>query len=373
MNRKQFVILLVLVAIVGVAGLLVYQRNNNSWHSGGAAIGQKLLPNFSVNDVAQITIKSGTGTLTLARQNNIWCVAERNNYPANFSQISQTLMKVGDLKVAQSQDVGPSQLGRFELLPPGAGEGTATSVEFKDQSGKSLGLLLLGKKHMKKPAGNSPMGGMGDDGWPDGRYVMVGTATGTAALISDPLDDIQSKPDQWLDKNFLSVEKPRAIAVDFPVATNSWKLTRASETNDWELADARAGEKLDSTKISSVTSPLGSPSFNDVATLSSAGSTGNTVLTIETFDGFTYVSKIGAKENDNYPVSFSISANLPAADKADKDAQARQKTLAGKLAREQAFTNWVYQMPSYSLDEVLKTRQQLMVEASTNTAAAAEK
>ena len=121
MNRKQFVILLVLVAIIGAAGLLVYQRNNSSWNSGGAAIGQKLLPNFPVNDVAQITIKSGTGTVTLARQNNIWCVGERNNYPANFSQISQMLMKMGDLKVVQSQDVGPSQLARFELLQTGAG------------------------------------------------------------------------------------------------------------------------------------------------------------------------------------------------------------------------------------------------------------
>jgi len=373
MNRKQFIILLVLVAVVGVAGLLVYQRNNNSWHSEGASIGQKLLPNFPINDVAQIAIKSGTNTLTLARQNNIWCVGERNNYPANFSQISQMLTKLADLKVIQSQDVGPSQLGRFELLPPGAGQGTATSVEFKDQGGKSLGTLLLGKKHMKKPAGNSPMGGMGDEGWPDGRYVMVGTGATTAALISDPLDDIQSKPDQWLNKDFLSVEKPRSIAVEFPQTTNSWKLSRTSETNDWQLADAKAGEKLDSSKISSVTSPLSSPSFNDVATLSNASTGSNTMLTIETFDGFTYVSKIGPKENDNYPVSFSITANLPAADKADKDAQARQKTLADKLAKEQALTNWVYQMPSYSLDEVLKSRQQLMAEASTNAAAATEK
>lgn len=169
------------------------------------------------------------------------------------------------------------------------------------------------------------------------------------------------------------MEKPRTIAVDYPEATNSWKLTRASETNDWQLADARAGEKLDSSKISSVTSPLSSPSFNDVAALSGASSVSNTVLTIETFDGFTYVSKIGTKQNDNYPVSFSITANLPAADKANKDAQTRQKTLADKLAKEQAFTNWVYQMPSYSLDEVLKTRQQLMVEATTNTAASTEK
>ncbi len=63
--------------------------------------------------------------------------------------------------------------------------------------------------------------------------------------------------------------------MQFPVATNSWKLTRASETNDWQLADAKPGEKLDSSKISSVTSPFSSPSFNDVAAPNSASSASN--------------------------------------------------------------------------------------------------
>ena len=31
---------------------------------------------------------------------------------------------------------------------------------------------------------------------------------------------------QWLDKEFLNVEKPGVIAVEFPEATDSWRLTR---------------------------------------------------------------------------------------------------------------------------------------------------
>ncbi|MGA2246445.1 MAG: DUF4340 domain-containing protein [Verrucomicrobiota bacterium] len=381
MNRKQFVILLVVVVVIGAAGLLVRQRSNNSWHGSGAALGQKLLPDLPVNDIAQITIKSGADQLTLARQDNLWRVRERNNYPANFQQISETLLKVADLKVVQNQEVGPSQLGRFELLPPGTGSNTATAIEFKDQSGKPVGSLLLGKKHMKKPAANPQIPGMGDEGWPDGRYVLTGAGANTAVLISDPLDNVQAKADQWLNKDFLSVENPRTIAVQFPQATNSWKLTRAAETNDWQLADAKAGEKLDSSKISSVTSPLSSPSFSDVAPPAPGVSGSNTVLTIQTFDGFDYVANIGPKRDDNYSVRFAVTANLPdgrtaakdekAEDKAklDKDFQTHQKTLADKLAKEQAYTNWTYQMPGYSLEEILKTRAQLLEEPSTNSMA----
>jgi hypothetical protein len=184
-----------------------------------------------------------------------------------------------------------------------------------------------------------------------------------------------------LNKDFLSVENPRTIAVQFPQATNSWKLTRAAETNDWQLADAKAGEKLDSSKISSVTSPLSSPSFSDVAPPAPGVSGSNTVLTIQTFDGFDYVANIGPKRDDNYSVRFAVTANLPAGrtaakdekaeDKAklDKDFQTHQKTLADKLAKEQAYTNWTYQMPGYSLEEILKTRAQLLEEPSTNSMA----
>ena len=155
MNRKQFIILLVLVAVIGAAGLMVHQRGSQSWHSADAAIGQKLLPNLPVNDIAQITIQSGTNELHLARRDNLWRVRERGDYPANFSQISGLLLKLADLKIVQTEEIGPSQLGRFELLPPGAETNSATLVEFKDQSGKTLNTLLLGKTHLRKPPANS--------------------------------------------------------------------------------------------------------------------------------------------------------------------------------------------------------------------------
>ena len=58
------------------------------------------------------------------------------------------------------------------------------------------------------------MGEMGDnEGLPDGRYVMVGTGAKTVAVVSDPLSNLEAKPDLWLDKDFFKVEKIRSIAV----------------------------------------------------------------------------------------------------------------------------------------------------------------
>jgi hypothetical protein len=366
--------LLALVVVLGGAGLLVRQRNRESWQHSSQSIGQKLLPHLAVNDVAQITVKSGTNELNLARRDNLWRVRERGDYPANFSQISGLLLKFADLKIVQTEEVGPSQLGRFDLLPPGPATNTGTLVEFKDASGKTLDSVLLGKKHLNKPATGSPYGG---EGWPDGRYVRAGGAK-SVVVISDPLDNANPKPESWLNKDFFSIEKPRTIAVQFPEATNSWKLTRAAETNDWELADARPGEKLDPSKISGVTSAFSSPSFSDVLPGNTSpeisGLTNATTLSVETFDGFTYAAKIGTQHDGNYPLTISVSADLPAqraaakdekpGDKAklDKDFQDRQKTLADKLAKEKQFGNWIYQVPAYTVGSLLKKRGQLLAE-----------
>jgi Domain of unknown function (DUF4340) len=382
MNRKQLFILVVLVVVLGVVGLMLHKRDQTSWQ-GGSRLGAaaKLLGDLPVNDVTTIVIKGGTNELDLVKQDNLWRVKQRNNYPANFSEISGFLLKAADLKAVQSEEIGPSQLGRYKLLPPGPATNTAVLVELRDQGGKVIRSLLLGKSHMHKTEGRpSPMGEMGDnEGWPDGRYVMVGTASKTVAVVSDPLSNIEAKPESWVNKDFLKVEKIRSIAVTYPAATNSWKVTRDTETaTDWKLADAKPEEKLDSAKSSSFSYALSSPSFNDVLPADTKPEPAvldkPTVVTLDTFEDFTYTIKLGQKTNDNVPMLVAVTAQIakertPGKDekpedktRLDKEFKDKQKKLEDKLALEQTYGKWVYLVSSYMFDSLLKDRSQLLVE-----------
>jgi hypothetical protein len=382
MNRKQFIILLALVVVLGITGLVLYQRNKDSWQGGGrqgAAL--KLLGDLPVNDVAAIVIKGGTNQLDLVKKDNLWRVQERDDYPANFSEISGFLLKAVDLKAAQTEEIGASQLGRYKLLSPGPGTNTAVLVELRDQHGKVIKSLLLGKTHMRKSEGRpSPMGEMGDnEGFPDGRYVMVGTGAKTVAVVSDPLSNLEAKPDQWLNKDFFKVEKIRSIAVVYPAATNSWKVSRDTETaSDWKLADAKPDEKLDSSKTSSFSYALNSPTFNDVLLADTkpeqSGLDKPTVITLDTFDNFAYTIKLGQKTNDNLPMAVAVTAQIPKErtpgkdekpeDKArlDKEFKDQQKKLDDKLSQEKSFQKWVYLVSNWTFDSLLKDRAQLLAE-----------
>jgi hypothetical protein len=379
MNRKQFTFLLALVVVIGAISWVVHQRSQSSWQSHDSVLGQKLLgTNFAFNEVAHLTFKEATNELNLVKKDGIWRVRERNDYPANYSDIRDFLLKVSDAKVVQLDQVGPSQLSRYSLAP-GQGTNAALVVEFKDQADKPLKSLLLGKKHLRKSnrPSQSPMGDMEDPGFPDGRYVKTAADSGTVALISEPFANIEPKPEQWLDKEFLKIDKVRSLAVTYPVATNSWKLTRDTETAEWKLAEAKPTEQLDATKASGLANSLVSPTFSDVDVSSKPEQLGldkPMLVTLDTFDNFAYTLKIGQKTNENYPVMLSVSAQLPKErtpgkdekpeDKTrlDKEFKDNQKKLQDKLAQEQAYGKWTYLVSAWTFEPMLKERGQLLVE-----------
>lgn len=376
MNRNQFTLLFFLVVVLGIGGLMVYNKQNAARSAGNQTLGKKLLGDLPVNDVAHIDLKQDTNEVNLVKKDGLWRVRERNDYPANFAEISEFLLKARDLKIVQSEKVGASQLPRLALVP-GQGTNAALVVDLKDQGDKSIQTLLLGKKHMQKSSRPSPMGDMGDSGgWPDGRYVKVGSSS-DVALISDALANIEPKPEQWLNKDFFKVEKVRSVAVAFPAATNSWKLSRETETGDWKLADAKPTEQLDASKASGVANPLSSPSFTDVDILCKPDQLTPdkaTMVTVETFDHFTYTLKVAQKTNDLYPMAVTVTAQLPKErapgkdekaedkDKLDKQFKEQQKKLEEKLAQEKQYENWVYLVSNWTFEPLLKERAQLLVE-----------
>src|SRR4051812_23233610 len=161
MNRKQLVTLVVLVVVLGGLGIYIRNRQNNAFSSGNTSVGQKLLGKFDVNAVGHLALKQGTNEVNLAKKDNLWRVRERNDYPANYSEITDFLIKAQDLKIIQTEAVGPSQLPRLALVAgQGQGSNAAVVVDFKDQSDKSIKTLLLGKKHMRKSDRPSPYGEM---------------------------------------------------------------------------------------------------------------------------------------------------------------------------------------------------------------------
>jgi len=374
MNRKQFLILLVLVAVIGGAGLLVNKQRQGDWQQSSSGGGQKLAAALDVNAVAAVSIKSSAGELSLVKSGDAWVVKERGDYAANFGNIADLIRKFADVKAVQTEQVGASQHARLELQAPGDGEGKGTLVELKGKDGKALKSVVLGKKLTKKSEGG-PFGG-GE--FPVGRWVRDTGTKDTVIVTSEQFADAEPKPENWLEKDFLKIEKLKSIAVTYATnAATGWKVTRETEGAEWKLAGVKPTEQVDTNKLSALGSPLSSPSFSDVVANPQADKLGldkPATLVLETFDGFTYTAKSGTANGDNYPFQIALAGNFPKTrtpakdekpedkDKLDKEFAEAQKKLADKLAADQKYAKWTYLVSKWTLDSVLKSRADLMVE-----------
>ena len=366
MKAKQLILLLVLLVVFGGVGLFFYNRSTESWKKS-ATTGKTKVVDFSLNDVSHVTIKTSAAELNLVKKDDVWKVKERADYPANFEMIGGLIRKIWELSPVQDVEVGPSQLGRLQLLPPSQGANTGTLLDLKDAKDKRVAALLLGKKYMRESNAQ-----FGQGGYPAGRYVKAEGGSGNVVLVSDTFNEVEPDAKQWLDHDFVKIENPKSIALAGATPEKNWRVMRNSANEPWEFADAKQGEKVDSTKFAPVVSSLTASTFADVlapdAKPAETGLDHPATVTVETVDGFTYVLRIGKAMGENYPVLVSVSAQLAKertpgkdekpADKTrlDQEFQKKQKELNEKLAKEKKFESRPYLMSKITIDAVLKDR-----------------
>lgn len=382
MNRKQLLILVVAGLILGVAGWALYRSNQNQWKAS-TRTRDVYLPNFPVNDVAEIRIRGGANELVLAKTEGRWVVRQRANFPASFSEISDFLRKLAELKPGDPVEIGQSQLGRLELLDPEKGTNAATRVEFKNKDGKVLAAVLLGKKYMRKNPSAGPMGG-GE--WPEGRYLMVAGDLGSVCLVKEVFSNVEPKPESWLDREFFKVEKVKSVSFVSTNAAHSWKISRETEAGEWKMSNLATNESLDTVKASSAASSLAFPSFSDVlekgAKPEETGLDHPSTVILETFDGFTYTLKFGkpSADGNNYPMSFAVAfqpvqkERTPGKDekpedkeRLDKEFKDNLKKLQDKFEKEKQFEKWDYLISKWSVEPLIKPRPEMLAVKAPET------
>jgi hypothetical protein len=245
-----------------------------------------------------------------------------------------------------------------------------TLLELKDKNEKRIAALLVGKQYFKKT--NQNFGPA--EGFPAGRYVMPEDGSKRVALVSDPLQDLLTKPERWLNLDFIKIEKPKTIALDG--ATMKWKLERENESADWKFADAKPAEELDKAKASTLAASVSNLRLTDAldpqAKPEPTGLDNPSTATIETSDGFTYTLKIGKLNGESYPMTLSIEATLPTQTsvipnekpedqkKREEEFSKKKKTLEEKLAREKRFEGRPFLINKFAIEQLLKDRADLI-------------
>lgn len=392
MRLKTLIILLILAVLL--AGLAYYSAQKKKPFSSPSAIGTKILPNLPVNRVGKIVITSKDGVTTVSKSKEKWVVASRFNYPASFDKVADMIRELSELKVGQTVNVNPSQLGVFNLVSPGpAGTNrptnTGTLVELRDEKDGFLASLLIGKGFMRQQAEPS-MEMMNLGGYSDGQYVQ--TFDGKVYLVSRTLARLTESAKTWLADDFInvspsdlkeiSVSGPDRVPIKLVPSAQAAPLARQAprDGDSFTLADLRPEEgNLESSKVNQMTGALNRLGFDDVAdpalTMKETGLDRPIIFRATTKDGLIYRICLGnTLANDNFDRYLAISvtneplAAQPSSEKAKQETDQKEDQPAAEqknVSRQAAELNgkfgaWIYVIKSYRVEPMLLTRDDLI-------------
>ncbi len=395
MNKRQVTILWVIAIALGAAVAAVKLSQNTTSRSATKRVPpQTLFESFPANEASTIEIQGAASSVTLAKKDGKWVVTQRDNYPANNTFVNDLIRSLGELKVVQGMEAGPSFAPRFGM------DETATQPEdrgltatFKDGGGKELAKVSLGK-NIESSSAPSPMGGSNAVG----RYVRNHADDSGFYAVSEMFPSVSADAKRWLADGFVSPEKIKSITVSQPgKADPAWKLSRDGEEAEFKLGGATATEVLDATATGPLKSLFSYARFDDVVPTAKVAErimadTKRTAV-IETFEGFTYTvnfsptrpspaaaapARPGAEPaaTDNFLVTVDVAAELPKERKKEdgekpEDAKTkdtaftdRLKTLSEKLAKEKAFAGVTFEVAKSTIEPLLKDRATLTAKAA---------
>jgi hypothetical protein len=372
MKTKTLVILLIIFGLLAGAGALVIHLKSQS--GSGSALDKLILEKLPANEISAITIKGPEISVLLAKKPDQWVVENRFHYPADFSKIADFVRKLKQAKIGRQFQSSEATLERLSLKSPddkGAGEaGKGTKIQLKDESGKLLASLLLGK----------PRESGGERSFPDGHYVTLDNDP-TIYLIDTHFAHLQKKPSDWLDKALLKVEANEVKKISSLSAdgkTINYTFGRAEKGNDLEPTSLPANKKVDKSALNRLARSLSSLSMEDVIDPSDNSVSTDLkkfdTLEYHLFNGIiyrVYPGKACSEDNQCY-LKVEVDYPGPAAEKkpaADDKTSDDEKTSSEKTPEEmdleakqlnKRLSPWVYVISKWQHDSFVTDLDKLL-------------
>ncbi len=380
MNKRQVIILWIIAIAIGAAvGIVKLTQKDSSKAATKRAAGETLFESFPGTDVAKVGIQGADGTVTIAKKDGNWVIAQRDDYPANPAYVNDLIRTLTELKVTRGMEAGPSFAPRFGMDESATtAEARGLTATFSDVTGKEIARVSLGK-NIESGQDMGPMGG----GMSVGRYVRNHADESGFYAVSEMFPSVSAEPQRWLKDDFIGPDKVKSISLTQKGKEDiAWKLVRETEDAEYKLEGAAGGEVLDTNVTAPLKTVFAYARFDDVVPADKVaeradGGNRQTVV-LETVEGFKYTIGITPVKDSTEKVLMTVNVTGEIAKERKKeegetpeDAKTkdeafteRVKLLNEKLEKESKLAGRTFEVAKTTVDLLLKERDQLITQAA---------
>lgn len=231
MNRRNWILLIVLVIQAGLIGWLY-------WPKPAATAAGPLLPALAADQITGVTIEDNTNRVELAQVEGQWVLADRGNYPATTLAVTEFISDVLAIDTSRLVATSPASYARLQVSDADFVRRITLHTGDGDEKVVYLGTAPnAGSVHVRAGDGNNV-------------YLADGALSGAART------DLAG----WIDTTYVSLDPASLQRLTITNGNGAMEVIRDGE-GAWSLVDLEAGETLDQTALQTLSSRITSISL----------------------------------------------------------------------------------------------------------------
>jgi hypothetical protein len=337
MKPRSFAALAV-VTVLAVAIAITTYAAQNRWAQAKVS-GAGLFPGLAAqaSRIARIELKQGDKSLTLARDKDVWTLADKGGYPAKTEAVRALVVKLVGAELVESKTRNKDRYGLLELEDPTAKDAKSRLLRLLDDKGGVIAETIVGKKRFDAFGGSKSA-------------TYVRKPGDAQSWLSNADLDVSVAVKDWVLASVLDVPaaKIAKVTVEIPGEEPLMIVRDAADATKYALVGMPEGKKLkEGAGIDAIVRAAGNLELEDVRKPAAAAAPAGdaSVAKIEADGGLAVTVRL-RKEGEDTWVSLEATG-------ADGDAK---KTADDITKRTQG---WEYKVPAYKAQSILKRRADL--------------
>ena len=151
-------------------------------------------------DARRVEITSKGQTLAIARDGDVWGLADRGDYPVQQDKLRELLTGLTELRITEPRTADPALWERLGVGDPASATSTAGLVKVLNGKGDVLAQLIVGHRRVRTQ-GNVP------------ETIYVRRPGETQAWLAEGRLPVDADPQLWFDRDIANIDAKNVVSV----------------------------------------------------------------------------------------------------------------------------------------------------------------